>query len=69
MLTIISTHEETLSKSAKERLWEEFMRSGTTHSGTASTLPYLIRRCEREKVCYRLTAVPGEAYFLERTET
>lgn len=32
MLTIISTHEVALSKAAQGRVWEAFMRGGTTHN-------------------------------------
>lgn len=30
----------------------------------ASTLPYIIRRCELERIPYVLTAVPGKGYFV-----
>lgn len=66
MLTVISTHEIALSKAAQERTWKAFMESGTSHSSRASTLPYLIRRCEQEGVSYRLLASPGIGYFMQR---
>lgn len=64
MLTIISTHEIALSKAAQRRVWKSFLDGGTNHSANASTLPYIIRRCEAERIPYVLTAVPGTGYFL-----
>ena len=65
MLCVNSPREMPQSKSAQERLWKAFLRGGSQHSGRASLLPYLIRRCELEKVAYRLTAQPGIGYYIE----
>lgn len=65
MLTIISTHELALSKAAQERTWRSFLEGGTSHSANASTLPYLIRRCEQEKMPYTLVAQPSVGYFMK----
>lgn len=64
-LCVNSPHEVALTKAAERRIWEAFIDGGTTHSGRASTLPYIMRRCEREGVPYRLTAMPGMGYFIE----
>lgn len=64
MLAVISTHEIALSKAAQRRTWDAFMNGGTNHSANASTLPYIIRRCEIQKLPYVLTAVPGKGYFI-----
>lgn len=66
MLTIISTHEIAMSKAAQRRTWEAFLDGGTNHSANASTLPYIIRRCELERIPYVLTAAPGMGYFIRK---
>lgn len=68
MLTVVSTHEIAISKAAQERLWKDFLANGTNHSGVASTLCYIIRRCEQERVAYVLTAHPGQGYRIEQGE-
>lgn len=68
MLTVISTHEVALSKAAKRRLWECFLKGGTNHSPQASTLPYILRRCEQEGQRYTLDALPGQGYFIKPRE-
>lgn len=65
MLCVNSPNEFAQSKAAQERLWQEFLRGGTNHSGLACTLPYIIRRCEREKQPYILKAVPSAGYWIE----
>lgn len=54
-----------LSKTARERIWASFMDGGTAHSACATTLPYIIRRCEREGVPFTLNAHPGIGYWIE----
>jgi hypothetical protein len=56
------------NKTHKETSWQIFLKQGTRHSALAQTLPDIIRRCEREGVAYRLTAVPGQGYFIEPFE-
>lgn len=69
MLTIISTHEMYLSKTQMRRQWNEFFNGHViTHSSNAQTLPWLIRKCEQEKVPYRLDAVPGYGYTIQKIE-
>jgi hypothetical protein len=65
MLAVISTAEIALSKVAQKRIWRMFLDGGTNHSANASTLAYLIRRCELEGVPYKLNAYPGTGYFME----
>lgn len=65
MLTVISTHEMALSKAAKRRTWEAFMKNGTAHSANAATLPFIIRQCELCKIPYVLTARPGIGYHIK----
>ena len=55
-----------LSRPMRERMWEAFLEHGTNHSQQALTLPYIINRCEEENVPYRLTAIPGQGYFIEQ---
>lgn len=67
MLVVFSPGEDqiTVSKAARERSWQAFLKGGTNHSGSAMTLGPIIRRCEREQIAYRLTAWPGHGYYLE----
>jgi hypothetical protein len=64
MLCVNSPHEVVLSKAAQGRLWANFKKNGTNHSGRASLLPYIIRRCELEGVPYVLKAYPGRGYYI-----
>lgn len=66
MLCVTSPWEEPLSKTEQVRVWAKFLANGTTHSARAGTLPYIIRRCEREKIPYILEALPGMGYHLSR---
>lgn len=65
MLCVNSSHEFALTKAAQRRTWDAFMRGGTNHSAKASTLPYIIRRCELEKIPYTLQAIPGMGYYIK----
>ncbi len=65
MLSVFSPYEIAMTKAAQKRTWEAFLERGTSHSGNASTLPYVIRRCEQEGVGYKLTALPGRGYYIE----
>lgn len=62
----MSPHEMALSKAAQRRIWQAFNEGGTSHSALAATLPYIIRRCEKEKVSYLLEAAPGQGYYIKR---
>lgn len=66
-LNATSPFELSVNKAEGARLWRDFMARGSQHSGRASLLPYLIRRCEREKIPYTLVAVPGMGYWIEPT--
>ena len=68
MICVNSPHEVALSKAAANRLWQTFLETGSQHSGRASLLPYIIRRCELEKIPYKLTAHPGAGYYIERVK-
>lgn len=61
-------HELTASKAQNERIWRAFLRDGTSHSARALTLAYIINRCEREGVGYKLTALPGMGYYIEHQD-
>jgi len=65
MLVINNPHEVTIPKRMQKSIWSRFLDKGTTHSAQAGTLPYIMRRCEEEKIPYRLTAMPGVGYFIE----
>jgi hypothetical protein len=69
MITVGSPHETALTKAAQRRVWDAFLSSGTNHSASAATLPYIIRRCELEQIPYILNAVPGMGYYIKRAET
>jgi len=69
MLTVISPNEMAMTKAAQRRLWSEFTTNGTYHSKLACTLPYIIRRCELEKIDYTLQASPGAGYFIKKGVT
>lgn len=68
MICVTSPFEEPLSRTEQARIWARFLDGGTTHSAHASTLPYIMRRCEREKVSYLLQAMPGVGYHIKRAE-
>lgn len=67
MLKVVDEWERRTATQTK-MVWDEFMRSGTSHSGNATTLPYVINRCEQEGIPYKLEAAPGMGYRLERIE-
>jgi hypothetical protein len=54
-----------MTKAQQRRTWNEFVKHGTSHSAGAGTLVYLINRCEREGISYRLSANPGMGYRME----
>lgn len=64
MLFIFSIGEIALSKAAQRRVWSAFKERGTTHSARAGTLPYILRRCEQERIAYTLEAMPGQGYYI-----
>ena len=55
-----------LSEKMKRLTWEGFIQGGTSHSGNAGTLPYVMNRCEEEKVEYTLRAAPGKGYYISQ---
>ena len=55
-----------LTARMNSRLWKQFLAAGSQHSGRASLLPYIIRRCEQEKIAYTLEAMPGVGYYIKR---
>ena len=57
-----------MSKAARERSWKQFLSGGTGHSGLATTLSFIIERCEEEGVSYQLTAHPGKGYHMQPIE-
>jgi hypothetical protein len=63
-LSATSPFELELDRATGSRVWKSFLQGGSTHSARASTLPYIIRRCERERVGYVLTAMPGQGYHI-----
>jgi len=65
ILNATSPYEIDLDRNRKAHTWRAFLEHGSNHSARASTLPYLIRRCEREGVGYVLTAMPGQGYHME----
>lgn len=66
MLCVTSPVEVELSNSAKKITWDNFLKNGSTHSANASTLPFIIRRCEQLNIAYILEAEPGIGYFIRR---
>lgn len=69
VLVVGSPFEFPMSATQAADTWRRFLAGGIQHSGQAATLPYVIRRCEREGVPYRLTAYPGQGYFIEPAPT
>jgi len=65
ILNATSPYEIDLDRNRKAHTWRAFLEHGSNHSARASTLPYIIRRCEREGVGYVLTAMPGQGYHIE----
>lgn len=68
MLCVNSPHELGLTKAAQRRIWDSFLSHGTNHSAQASTLCYIIRRCERDQIPYVLEAWPGQGYYIARAK-
>lgn len=64
-LIVGSPFETELTKKAKELIWKAFVAGGTRHSAQATTLPYIMRRCEREGIAYVLHANPGQGYYIQ----
>ena len=58
-------HYKELPVLFQKSMWDCFLAWGTSHSAQAVTLSYIIERCEKEGVPYRLTASPGQGYFIE----
>ncbi len=66
-LNVTSPFEVELPRSIGTKLWKDFLSGAESrHSLQACTLPYLMRRAEREKMPYVLTSYPGEGYTLQR---
>ena len=65
MLNATSPMEMFINKTLGAALWKAFKAGGTSHSKSAATLPYIIRRCEKEGVAYVLHARPGEGYYIQ----
>lgn len=60
-------HDGRLSPQMQERIWRSF-QSGRElrHTAEASTLPYVVNRCEMEGVAYVLRGAPGVGYSIQR---
>lgn len=54
-----------VGKKLMEGMWKDFLLRGSNHSGQGMLLSNTINRCEVEKIPYRLTAYPGQGYFIE----
>lgn len=58
-----------LTTTSRDQIWEYFCRKGSSnHSAGAGTLPHIMNRCEQEKIAYRLIAIPGTGYFVQRID-
>lgn len=69
MITVTSSGQRMIpvSKEAAKRTIKAFEHAGSSnHSSNAATLPIVVEHCERNKIPYRLTAVPGLGYFIEK---
>lgn len=56
-----------LTTTSRNQLWDYFCRKGSSnHSAGAGTLPFIINRCEQEKIAYQLIAIPSAGYFIKR---
>ena len=64
ILNATSPYEQELDRNRRAYVWRAFLEHGSNHSARATTLPYIIRRCEREGVGYVLTAMPGQGYHI-----
>ena len=64
MLCVTGPMEIQLSQKKASDIWQAFLNGGTSHSSNAATLPYIMRRCEREQIPYTLQAVPGNGYYI-----
>lgn len=67
-LIVKSRHAKAPSKRVAAELWESFMKNGSTHSGMARHLPYLMNRAESEGVPYVLTGHPRKGYSIKKLE-
>lgn len=66
MLCVTSPFEKPIPRNRQESLWRGFMERGSSHSNQATLLPFLIRKCEQEKIPYMLKAYPRRGYYIER---
>lgn len=66
-LCVTSPNEMEMNAKMLSMVWRNFLKGGvTSHSAQAASLPHIVRRCEREKIPYRITAHPGQGYTIER---
>lgn len=68
ILNVTSPYENPMSATIQRTIWNAFIQHGSHHSYKASTLPYIIRRCEQEGIPYRLLAYPGMGYHISRVD-
>ena len=60
-------HDGRLSPQMQERIWRSFkIGRELKHTAEASTLPYVVNRCEMEGIAYVLRASPGVGYTIQR---
>lgn len=58
-----------LTTTSCNQLWEYFCWKGcSNHSADAGTLPFIMNRCEQEKITYQLIAIPSAGYFIKRLD-
>lgn len=53
-----------LTNAAVKRVWEQFIKHGSNHSARGFFLTHIINRCERDRISYKLIALPGQGYWI-----
>lgn len=63
MLIVDSQRARRIPESLRKVAWYVFTNNrGSSHSAGAAMLPSIMNRCEKERLSYQLTALPGVGY-------
>ena len=62
--SIEATPRGKITNAAVERSWQHFIKHGSVHSARGTMLTFIINRCEKEYLPYKLVAVPGQGYWI-----
>lgn len=62
-MLIVTSLQASPQPLVREAAWFHFVNNrASTHTTAAVTLPYIMNRCEQEKLPYQLISLPGAGY-------